>query len=152
MLGVQGLLVDIDGVLVVSWQEIPGAAEALSRCRAAGLALRFLTNTTSVSRAEIAARLTAVASQCAVRDALEGVASDQWSRKVRVVRQHAGIDHGYHDVRVTGGGMPGIRHPYQRVVPLKLIGRVSGCSHGPHPVIGLRVVPLRIVSPGFDRE
>ena len=61
MLDVQGLLVDIDGVLVVSWHEIPGAVEALSRCRAAGLALRFLTNTTSVSRAEIAARLTAVA-------------------------------------------------------------------------------------------
>ncbi|MFA9566037.1 MAG: TIGR01458 family HAD-type hydrolase [Acidimicrobiales bacterium] len=59
MLDVQGLLVDIDGVLVISWREIPGAAEALARCRAAGLALRFLTNTTSVSRAEIAARLTA---------------------------------------------------------------------------------------------
>lgn len=57
MLDVAGLLVDIDGVLVVSWQPVPGAAEALARCRAAGLTVRFATNTTSASRAEIADRL-----------------------------------------------------------------------------------------------
>lgn len=59
-LEVRGLLVDIDGVLVTSWQPIPGAAEALALCRAAGMTLRCLTNTTSVSRAEISRRLTAV--------------------------------------------------------------------------------------------
>jgi len=56
---VRGLLVDIDGVLVTSWQAIPGAAEALAACRSAGMALRCLTNTTSVSRAEISRRLNA---------------------------------------------------------------------------------------------
>jgi len=56
---VRGLLVDIDGVLVTSWHPIPGAAEALASCRRAGLALRCLTNTTSVSRAEISRRLNA---------------------------------------------------------------------------------------------
>jgi HAD superfamily hydrolase (TIGR01458 family) len=56
---VRGLLVDIDGVLVTSWQPIPGAADALATCRRAGIALRCLTNTTSVSRAEISARLNA---------------------------------------------------------------------------------------------
>ena len=49
----RGVLVDIDGVLVTSWQPIPGAAEALAACRGAGLAVRCLTNTTSVSRVEI---------------------------------------------------------------------------------------------------
>lgn len=53
----RGLLFDIDGVLVVSWEPIAGAAAAIDRCRAAGLPVRFLTNTTSISRAEIAARL-----------------------------------------------------------------------------------------------
>ncbi len=57
MAGVRSLLIDIDGVLVVSWRAIPGAAAALTRCRAAGLDLRFLTNTTSISRAGIAERL-----------------------------------------------------------------------------------------------
>jgi HAD superfamily hydrolase (TIGR01458 family) len=57
---VQGLLIDIDGVLVVSWREIAGAADAIARCRNAGLPLRFLTNTTSISRVEIADRLAGV--------------------------------------------------------------------------------------------
>lgn len=59
LIDVRGLLVDIDGVLVTSWQPIPGAAEALAACRRAGIALRCLTNTTSVSRAEISHRLNA---------------------------------------------------------------------------------------------
>ena len=56
--GARGALLDIDGVVVVSWQAIPGAPEAVDRLREAGLSLRFLTNTTSISRAEIARRLT----------------------------------------------------------------------------------------------
>ena len=55
---VNGLLFDIDGVLVVSWEPIPGAADTIARCRRAGLPMRFVTNTTSISRAEIARRLT----------------------------------------------------------------------------------------------
>ena len=53
----RGLLVDIDGVLVVSWRALPGAARAIEACREADLPLRLLTNTTSASRATIAARL-----------------------------------------------------------------------------------------------
>lgn len=47
------LLVDIDGVLVVSWKALPGAVDALRRIRAAGVPVRFLTNTTSRTRLEI---------------------------------------------------------------------------------------------------
>lgn len=57
--GVSGLLVDIDGVLVVSWKPIPGAPEALAELRARGVAMRFATNTTSRTRAEVALALTA---------------------------------------------------------------------------------------------
>lgn len=54
---VEAVLVDIDGVLVVSWQPVPGAAEALARLRSARLPMRFLTNTTSATVAEISERL-----------------------------------------------------------------------------------------------
>jgi len=54
---VRGVLLDIDGVLVVSWEALPGAVDAVRRIRAAGLPLVFLTNTTSRTRAQIAASL-----------------------------------------------------------------------------------------------
>ncbi len=53
----RGLLLDIDGVLTVSWRALPGAVEALARLRAAEVPLAFVTNTTSATRAEVAARL-----------------------------------------------------------------------------------------------
>jgi len=48
---------DIDGVLTVSWRPLPGAVAAVSRLRAAGLKIALLTNTTSRTRASIAATL-----------------------------------------------------------------------------------------------
>ena len=51
------VLLDIDGVLVVSWEALPGAVEALERVRATDVPVRFLTNTTSSTRAEIAGLL-----------------------------------------------------------------------------------------------
>lgn len=55
---VDGVLFDIEGVIVVSWDPVPGAAEVLADLRERGLARAFLTNTTSRTRAEIADRLT----------------------------------------------------------------------------------------------
>jgi HAD superfamily hydrolase (TIGR01458 family) len=57
---IRGLLIDIDGVLVVSWRPIDGAVEAVAQLRESGLPLRFATNTTSRTRAELAETLTAV--------------------------------------------------------------------------------------------
>lgn len=48
--GFRGVLIDIDGVLTVSWRPIPGAVEALDDLRHRGLAVKLLTNTTSKSR------------------------------------------------------------------------------------------------------
>jgi ribonucleotide monophosphatase NagD (HAD superfamily) len=51
MEGIRGLLIDIDGVLVVSWQARSRAhAEAVAHSRASRPAssLRLLTNTTSI--------------------------------------------------------------------------------------------------------
>jgi len=53
----RGLLIDIDGVLTVSWKPIPGSSEALGRLRESGITMAFLTNTTSMTRGSIAAAL-----------------------------------------------------------------------------------------------
>lgn len=54
---IAAVLLDIDGVLVASWKPIPGATDAVARLRDAGLIVRFLTNTTSRTRAAIAESL-----------------------------------------------------------------------------------------------
>jgi HAD superfamily hydrolase (TIGR01458 family) len=51
------ILVDIDGVLHVSGEAIPGAAEAVQDLRAEGHRLRFVTNNTTRARARLAAEL-----------------------------------------------------------------------------------------------
>jgi HAD superfamily hydrolase (TIGR01458 family) len=56
-LQVDGLLLDMDGVLTVSTEALPGAAEAVARVHAAGLPVRILTNTTGFTRAQIGAGL-----------------------------------------------------------------------------------------------
>ena len=50
---IDGLLLDMDGVLGVSWRPLPGAAAAVARLRAAGLPLRVITSTTAQSRGDI---------------------------------------------------------------------------------------------------
>jgi HAD superfamily hydrolase (TIGR01450 family) len=54
MAGVEGVLLDIDGVLVTSWHPIDGAAAAVREVRERGLACAYLTNTTSRTCDEIA--------------------------------------------------------------------------------------------------
>jgi HAD superfamily hydrolase (TIGR01458 family) len=57
MARIGAVLIDIDGVLTVSWQPLEGAVAALRRLRAAALPLALVTNTTSRTRASIAAAL-----------------------------------------------------------------------------------------------
>ena len=52
------VLLDIDGVLTVSWTPLPGAAETLRWLRTEGIRVGLVTNTSSMSRREIAAILT----------------------------------------------------------------------------------------------
>ncbi|MFF7259353.1 HAD-IIA family hydrolase [Streptomyces sp. NPDC008159] len=54
----RAVLVDIDGVLTVSWKPLPGAVGALREIRGAGLGVALVTNTTSRTRASIAGVLT----------------------------------------------------------------------------------------------
>jgi HAD superfamily hydrolase (TIGR01458 family) len=54
---VAAILLDIDGVLHVSGEPIPGAARAVNELREAGHRLRFVTNTTTRTRAVLAGEL-----------------------------------------------------------------------------------------------
>lgn len=57
MMLTRGLLIDIDGVLTVGWEPIPGALDAFSELRRHATPLRLATNTTSLSRSHVADRL-----------------------------------------------------------------------------------------------
>jgi HAD superfamily hydrolase (TIGR01458 family) len=59
MATVKAVLIDIDGVLTVSWRALPGAVEAMARLRRTGVGVRLVTNTTSRTRAWMATRLSA---------------------------------------------------------------------------------------------
>ena len=78
---IDGVLFDIDGVLVVSWEAIEGAADAVAAVRAAGLPVRFVTNTTSIDRPEIVRRLAAAGIAVAVDEVLTApAATAAWLR------------------------------------------------------------------------
>lgn len=55
--GVEGLLLDLSGVVYVEDEAVPGAAEALERLRSADIPIRLVTNTTMRPRRSILERL-----------------------------------------------------------------------------------------------
>ncbi len=57
LMDVDGVLLDIDGVLTVSWEPIPGSIEALDLLRDRGLPFRLITNTTTHTRDALASTL-----------------------------------------------------------------------------------------------
>ncbi len=69
------MLIDIDGVLTVSWKALPGAVEAMERLRAARLPLALVTNTTSRTRASVAGRLAALGFPVGAGDVLTAPAA-----------------------------------------------------------------------------
>jgi len=54
---IKGLLTDMDGVWFVGDRALPGAIETLARIRARSIPIRFVTNTTTTTRAEMARRM-----------------------------------------------------------------------------------------------
>jgi HAD superfamily hydrolase (TIGR01458 family) len=51
---IEALLLDIDGVLTISWEPLPGAVQALRRLRRQGITIRLITNTTTKTRRDLA--------------------------------------------------------------------------------------------------
>ncbi len=54
---IDGVLLDIDGVLSISWEPIPGSIDAVAWLRQAGIPFRLITNTTTHTRVDMAATL-----------------------------------------------------------------------------------------------
>lgn len=52
-MAIEALLLDIDGVLTVSWEPVPGAVDTLRRLRDEGVPFRLITNTTTKTRADL---------------------------------------------------------------------------------------------------
>jgi HAD superfamily hydrolase (TIGR01458 family) len=57
IVAIDGLLLDIDGVLAVSWEALPGAVDAMKRLREDRVRFRLITNTTTKTRADLAGTL-----------------------------------------------------------------------------------------------
>lgn len=70
-----GVLIDIDGVLTVSWEPLPGAVAAMTALRDAGYPLALVTNNTSRTRASIAAKLAGLGFPVAAGDILTAPAA-----------------------------------------------------------------------------
>ncbi|MFF0425121.1 TIGR01458 family HAD-type hydrolase [Streptomyces sp. NPDC004520] len=75
MEGIRAVLVDVDGVLTVSWKALPGAVRAMEQLRAAGLAVALVTNNTSRTRAVIASRLAGLGFPVGAEDVLTAPAA-----------------------------------------------------------------------------
>ncbi|MFD8412131.1 TIGR01458 family HAD-type hydrolase [Streptomyces sp. NPDC059650] len=119
---IRAVLVDIDGVLTVSWKALPGAVAAVRRLRASGLGLVLLTNTTSRTRASIAARLSDLGFPVVEQDVLTAPAAtaaylSEHFPGARCVLLNSGdvrddlpgatfVDEGEADVVVLGGAGP----------------------------------------------
>src|SRR5207247_11473347 len=56
-MAIEGVLLDMDGVLVTAWRALPGAAEAIDALRRRGVPVLLATNATSVSRSALVEKL-----------------------------------------------------------------------------------------------
>jgi HAD superfamily hydrolase (TIGR01458 family) len=57
--GIEGLLLDVDGVIAVDWEPLPGAVETIAWLRRNGIPFLLMTNATSDTRENLAGQLRA---------------------------------------------------------------------------------------------
>jgi HAD superfamily hydrolase (TIGR01458 family) len=98
MADVDGLLLDIDGVLAISWEPIDGSVDAMSWFRREGVPYRLITNTTTHTRHDLAATL---------NDAGFDVAADEIVTAVTATASHLTRHHPGAAVFVLTDGEPG---------------------------------------------
>ncbi len=64
----RGVLLDLDGVVYIGKTPVPGSFDAIARLRAAGVPIRFITNTTRRPRSKIVSDLAALGLEVATQD------------------------------------------------------------------------------------
>lgn len=107
----EALLLDLDGTLYEDDAPLPGAVETLARLRAAGLVLRFVTNTTRRPRHAVADRLREMGFDIADAELVTpAVAAARWIEReglasVRLyLPEEASVDFGERSFEVVGVG------------------------------------------------
>lgn len=86
MTELRGVVLDMEGVLHIDWEPLPGSSEALGELRAAGLELAILTNTTGKSRHDMAERLAAMGMEFAP----ERIVTAAWATAEHLRTSHPG--------------------------------------------------------------
>jgi HAD superfamily hydrolase (TIGR01458 family) len=83
---IDGVLLDVDGVLTVSWRALPGAAETVRRLRDLRVPFLLATNTTTMSRSALTATLGGAGIEVSEREVVTApVAAGEFLR-----REHRG--------------------------------------------------------------
>ena len=109
---IRAVLIDIDGVLTVSWQPLPGTVAALQRLRTV-LPVALVTNTTSRPRASIAAALAAAGFPVTAADILTapaiaaGYLAEHYPGARCLLLNSGWIDEDLAGVTLVGGDDPG---------------------------------------------
>ncbi len=108
----QAVLLDIDGVLTVSWRALPGAVAAVAELRAAGYPLRFITNTTSRSRAVLSETLLAAGFEIPAGEILTAPAATaaclrrEYPGKRCYLLTSGDVESDFEGIALTGQGEP----------------------------------------------
>jgi len=96
----------VDGVLHVSGEPIPGAAQAVRELRAAGHRLRFVTNATTRSKAQLAAELQAMGIEldvAEVQTTADAAVAALRGKRVLALVMHA-LVHDLEELEIVGEG------------------------------------------------
>ena len=86
---IEGLLIDLDGTVYLGRELIPGSAQAIDRLRRAGVPFLFTTNTSRMSRSDIAASLESMGLSVEPAEIFSApVAAARWLKDEGVRRIH----------------------------------------------------------------
>jgi HAD superfamily hydrolase (TIGR01458 family) len=100
------ILLDVDGVLHVSGEPIPGASEAVRRLRENGHRLRFVTNNTTRSRSQLASELRGVGIEIEddeLQTPSDAAARELKGKRVLALTMHA-LVHDLEGIELVGEG------------------------------------------------
>ncbi|MEA2557240.1 MAG: hypothetical protein QOG88_778 [Actinomycetota bacterium] len=86
---IEGLLLDIDGVLTVSWEALPGSVDAIERLIANAVPFRLITNTTTHTRHDLAQILQSAGFAVDARDIITAVVAT--AEYLRAAHPGAGV-------------------------------------------------------------
>jgi HAD superfamily hydrolase (TIGR01458 family) len=75
MLAPKGVMLDLDGVVYIGAEPLPGSIAAVARLREAGLAIRFVTNTTRTPHRVLLAKLVALGLEASPEELITPAAS-----------------------------------------------------------------------------